>query len=86
MLAREGVGVIFEFKVSFEAIGKEKGQERGDARDPQHEPAVTVPPALSTGPLNCFFNTASCLPPGLTGTHGEPGAREPAGALLNPGF
>lgn len=33
MLAREGVGVIFEFKVSFEAIGKEKGQERGNTRD-----------------------------------------------------
>lgn len=86
MLAREGVGVIFEFKVSFEAIGKEKGQERGDTRDPSMNLESLSHQPWARGPLNYFFNTASCLPPGLTGTHGEPGAREPAGALLNPGF
>ena len=67
MLATEGVGLIFEFKVSFEPWGKEKGQECGDIRDSQNEPWTIVPPASSTAPLNCFFfffpNTASCLPP-----------------------
>ena len=91
MLAREGVGLICEFKVSFEPWGKEKGQERSDTRDPQYGPWTIVPPASSTVPLNCF--PQHCLLPALRVNSdswwarvGSGVARELTGAMLNPEF
>ena len=91
MLATEGVGLIFEFKVSFEPWGKEKGQECGDTRDSQNEPWTIVPPASSTASLNCFFFFPQhCLLPAPSDSQWARGgwgvARELTGAVLNPEF
>ena len=95
MLAREGVGLIFEFKVSFEPWGMEKGQERSDTRDLQYGPWTIVPPASSPAPLNCFlfFFFQHCLLPAPRVNSdswwarvGLGVARELTGAMLNPEF